>query len=99
MQTRDVTPTQYAPNQAQHRKFVALNDRLSFESSITHIRLRKYMDLCATRALEGRQCNSALSTLVLNVLEAVDEIRNARQAEEETEAQGPKTRRLKKTNQ
>ena len=51
------------------------------------------MDLCATRALEGRQRNTALTTLVLNVLEAVDEVRNTRQAEEEAEAQSPKTKK------
>jgi hypothetical protein len=56
-------------------------------------RLGKDVDLCATRALEGRQSNTALSTLVLNVLETVDEVRNTRQAEEEAEAQSPKTKK------
>jgi hypothetical protein len=50
------------------------------------------MDLSTSRALEGCEGDATLSALVLNILEAVDEVGNAWQAEEEAEAQSPKTR-------
>jgi hypothetical protein len=43
------------------------------------------------RPLERRQMNPAVAALVLHVVERVDEVRDARQAGHEAEAQRPQT--------
>jgi len=51
--------------------------------------LRENVHLGAAAPLEGRDGDAALAALVLDIFEALDQVRDAGQADEDTEPEGP----------
>jgi len=49
------------------------------------------VDLGSAALLVGCNKNTALSALVLNILEGIDQVRDTGQANEEAESKGPQT--------